>query len=150
MKKIVLYLILLFVGINFIACSSDNDDDFGHTAKYSFVGKTYIYQWTLQNTSADFQYVIRFLTDSTFTLTPIKVETGESLRDHPAEGYYEVGEDGTLFFSGVGSYLTKIRGQRITLYKGIFSEDYSKLEVYRYLQFNSGKGRTDWIDFFLQ
>lgn len=133
-----------------MACSSDDEDDFGYKAKYPFVGKTYVYQWTLQNTGHDFQYVIHFSTDSTFTLTPIKVETGESLRDHPAEGRYEFGEDRTLVFTGVNSYLTKIKGQRITLYKGIFSEDYSKLEVYRHLKFNSGNGRTDWVDFLLR
>lgn len=143
--------LLICLGINVMSCSSDDEDDFGHHAKYPFVGSTYVYQWTLQNTSSDFQYVLHFATDSTFTLTPIRVETGESMRDEPASGQYEVGEDGTLAFWGVSGYLTRIRGQRITLYKGRFtSEERKKLEVYRHLSFNTGNSRTDWITFELK
>ena len=146
-----MFFMAALLGMVFISCSNDDEDDFGHHAKYPFVGKTYVYQWTLQNTSSDFQYVLHFSTDSTFTLNPIRVETGESMRDKPAEGMYEVKADGTLEFWGVSSYLTKIRGQRITLYKGRFkTEERKTLEVYRYLQFNTGNSRTDWIDFELK
>ena len=80
---------------------------------YPFVGKTYVHQWTLQNTTLDFKYVLHFSTDSTFSLNPIKVDTGESMRDKPAEGMYEVKADGTIEFYGVSLYLTRIRGQRV-------------------------------------
>lgn len=145
-------LVVVALSSMFVAsCSSDDEDDFGHHAKYSFVGKTYVYQWTLQNTTMDYQYVLHFSTDSTFTLTPIKVETGESMRDKPAEGMYVVKADGMLEFSGVASYLTKIRGQRITLYKGKFANNEQKvLKVYRHLEFNTGNSRTDWVDFHLK
>lgn len=139
------------LSVAFVSCSGDDEDDFGHHSKYSFVGKTYIYQWTLQNTDRDYQYVLYFSTDSTFTLSPVKVETGEAMRNTPAEGSYEVQDDGTLEFFGVNQYLTRIKGQRITLYKGRFkTEDQKILEVYRYLRFNTGNSRTDWIDFELK
>lgn len=142
-----LLAILLLAGFGLTACSSD---DSGSGAFYPFVNKTYVYQWTLQNTSMDFQYVLHFTSDSTFTLSPIKVETGESRRDEPAQGKYEVNEDGLLMFSGVNSYYTNIKGQRLTLFKGEFSEDMKVLKVYRLLLFNSGKTRYSWIDFNLQ
>lgn len=134
----------------FIACSNDDEDDFGHHAKYPFAGKNYVYQWTLQNTSSDFQYVIHFATDSTFTLTPLRVADGETM-SKPREGLYEMATDGTISFSGVSSYPTGIKGQKITLYRGRFKTDEQKtLEVYRYLHFNTGNSRTDWIDFVLK
>lgn len=148
MKSYKRYLSIVCLSIVCITGCSKKDD-FGHRAKYSFVGDTYVHQWTLQNTNADFQYVLHFATDSTFTLTPIRVETGESMRDKPAEGMYIVDNDGNFVFAGVNSYLTRIRGQRITLYRGKFDTDsHEVLSIDRYLEFNTGNSRRDWIDFY--
>ena len=71
-----LFIMAALFSVAFISCSSDDDDDdFGHHAKYSFVGKDYVYQWTLQNTTTPFKYVLHFSTDSTFTFIPVNVET---------------------------------------------------------------------------
>lgn len=145
-KKIMSLLTIFMVTMSsfcIMACSGDDDDNH----KYPFVGKAYVYQWTLQNTTSDYRYVLYFSSDSTFTFTPIKVETGESTRQ-AKEGMYEVESDGRINFSGVVSCKTNIKGQKITLYQGKFkSTEYKQLSVYRFLEFNTGNKRTDWIDF---
>jgi len=142
-----LMLALSLTCASFSACSSDDADDFGHKAKNAFVGKSYIEQYILQNTSWEFQHIIHFSTDSTFYFVAKKLETGEYTAD-PKEGKYKVESDGTITFSGVSRYNTHIWSRRFTLYQAKFKDEQkSVLQVHRSLEFDSGKSRTDWVDF---
>ena len=146
-----LFIMAALFSVAFISCSSDDDDDdFGHHAKYSFVGKDYVYQWTLQNTTTPFKYVLHFSTDSTFTFIPVNVETEKPTRNKPAEGSYEVKADGTLEFTGAYLWLTNIRNQHITLYRAKFiGDDIKTMKVYRVLVFTKSS-RVDWVDYIMQ
>ena len=141
-----LFIMAALFSVAFISCSSDDDDDdFGHHAKYSFVGKDYVYQWTLQNTTTPFKYVLHFSTDSTFTFIPVNVETEKPTRNKPAEGSYEVKADGTLEFTGVYLWPTNI-----TLYRAKFiGDDIKTMKVYRELVFTKSS-RVDWVDYIMQ
>lgn len=148
--KFFISLALLLIGATFTSCSSDNEDDFGHNSKYSFVGKSYIEQFTLQNTSWEFQHIIHFSTDSTFYFVAKKMETGEYTAE-PREGKYEVDSDGTIYFSGVSRYNTHIWSRRFTIYQAKFKDQQQTiLQVHRLLEFDTGNDRTDWVDFKLE
>lgn len=150
-NPVVAFCTLVVLFIAFSSCNKDDEDDFGHHAKYPFVGNTYVRQWTLQNTTNEYQFVVHFSTDSTFTLTSIKVETGEKMNEQPAEGKYVVEEDGSLTFSGVVSYNTKIKGRALTFYQGKFENDDQKtLKIYGRVEFSSGNSNVGWWDYELQ
>lgn len=150
LSSIQLLLVLVLTCVGVAACSSDDEDDFGNKAKYSFVGKTYINEYTLQNTSWDFQNIIHFSTDSTFTFSSLKLETNEYTAT-PKEGRFVVGNDGIITFYGVSRYNTHVWSRRVTLYQGKFKdESQSLLQVQRYIEFDTGNSRTDWIDFELR
>lgn len=132
----------LIVGIFMTACSSDDDDEGG---SYPFVGKEYVYQWTLQNTSHDYQLIIRFTSDTTMTLSCKRVSDGELTNGYKNGSYCYDGSD--INFQ-IGTFYTKLRGQGIKLSRARFEDDeFKKMEVLRTLDFNTGHSRTDWIDF---
>ena len=138
----------------FTSCSDDDDTIengiYVSSGKYAFVGRTYEYIWTLQNTTTQYSFVISFPSDSTYTFEPFNYDTGESKRTKVEESYY-VDEDGVINFYGLSEYKTNIKGYRITLYKAYFSDDdITTMHVYRRLLFSSGNSRSDWVDFELQ
>lgn len=144
------FLIALSVCVIAVSCSSDDEDDFGNKSKYSFVGKTYIEQYTLQNTSFEIQNIIHFITDSTFYYASRDLSK-DDYSAGPKEGKYNVESDGTITFYGVSRFNTHIWSRRITLYKGKFkTEERTTLQVYRYLEFDTGNSRTDWVDYELK
>lgn len=142
--------IVLFLFIQLLCCCSDDNEHIEgevYANKYEFVGSSYSHQWTLQGTSSDFKVVITFNTDSTFTFTPIKVETGE-IRAEPGKGKYKVGDDGHIYFINFKGYNTKIRGYEFTLYEAVFEDfNVSLLKVKRRIDFSKNDYRVDWSSF---
>jgi len=142
--------LVFMLNLLFVACTSDDENDFRNHAENSFVHKSYVYQWTLQNTSTDFQHILHFSSDSTFTFNTIKVETGKSTTNGPMQGTYKKNPDGSIVFIG-SSFKTNVKGQRETLHKAHFTTQEEKLlNVYRTLDFSSGNSRKDWLEYKLK
>lgn len=143
MNRILTFMVLgLITALMFTACGDDDDDISG---SYPFVGKEYVYQWTLQNTSNDYQLIIRFMSDSTMSLSCKRVSDGQLTNGYKNGSYYYDGSDITF---NIGTFYTNLRGQGIKLSRARFEdEEFKKMEVLRTLEFSSNRSRTDWIDF---